>query len=327
MLSRLKPWAVWMLKALITGGILWLIFSRIPIREVALALREATLSYVLLGVLFVLAMRYLGACQTKRLTDTQGMSLSVRQLFEISCATSFYSRFLPGVLAGGAIRWYKLSQPDQKPAQSLTVILYDRLLNTSLALVCGIAFWFLDRGTASFATIGIGLVSLLGGLLFIWLLIFQPLGSLQIWERVSHLLPLPGIVREKLRKVGEASRQYQRLSYGSLLTLLGLSFTRSLLGTLSLYSLALALEMEVSLFTVGWIRAVILVAGMLPVSFAGLGVREGISLVLLQPYGIPPTTAVAWGLLSLVGALVIAVIGAACEARQLRGMRATVAGV
>src|SRR5262249_46489439 len=59
-----------------------------------------------------------------------------------------------------------------------------------------------------------------------------------------------------------------------------------------------------------WAFQVIIILSALPISFAGIGVREGAALVLLGLYGIPSATAVDASLLTLTAALFWALIGA-----------------
>ena len=65
---------------------------------------------------------------------------------------------------------------------------------------------------------------------------------------------------------------------------------------------------------VAWVRSALLLAGFLPISLLGLGVREGILMILLGPYGIPGTAAVAAGLLLLTRPLVLGITGGLLEA-------------
>lgn len=56
---------------------------------------------------------------------------------------------------------------------------------------------------------------------------------------------------------------------------------------------------------------------MLPISFAGLGVREGTLVFLLQPYGVSATDAVALFFLFFARALLVAGIGGLFEAKNI----------
>jgi uncharacterized membrane protein YbhN (UPF0104 family) len=89
------------------------------------------------------------------------------------------------------------------------------------------------------------------------------------------------------------------------------------LGLTSLYLLAMALPLNVDIFTLGWIRSVVAIAMFLPVSIAGLGVREATFITLLIPYGVASGDALALSLLVFSRGLVFALAGGLFEARRL----------
>ena len=132
--THMKKWFSWILKLSITSGILYYIFTIIPFSEVITSIISAKVSYILIGLLIGLLMPYTAAYQMKLLTDKQGMSLSIRQIIEINLATRFFGFFLPG-LAGGAIRWYKLSRPDNKSAKALASMVFNRLIDTIVLVI------------------------------------------------------------------------------------------------------------------------------------------------------------------------------------------------
>ena len=304
---------MWMLRLAVTGGILWLLFSRIPLADVVTALTAANLGLVAFGILIQTLMRYAGARRVKLLTDAQGMSLSVRQLFEISCVSTFYGMALGGSWAGGAIRWYRLSQPDQKRAQSVVVIAFDRFMDTLALVICGLAFSVLDVRSTAGNTVVPTLLIVLSGLLMGYVLVFNKRVSTWCWKRLTTTALLPPIVRSKLQKVLDAAIRYHELPACSLFAVIGLSFARQLLGVVSLYCFALALGLPLTFMNVGWIRSLILLVILLPISVGGLGIREAGLVLLLQPYGVAPTDAVAWSFLLFSRILFFVVVGGCFE--------------
>ncbi|HES59635.1 MAG TPA: hypothetical protein ENO18_04305 [Caldithrix sp.] len=71
-------------------------------------------------------------------------------------------------------------------------------------------------------------------------------------------------------------------------------------------------------------RAAINIITMLPVSFAGLGVREGSLIFLLGNYGINPDTAFAYSLLLFFNMTLVSLFGGLIEFFDfLSGKRAT----
>jgi uncharacterized membrane protein YbhN (UPF0104 family) len=91
----------WVLKALITLGLLSYIFNIIPVSEIVPAIASARIHFFAIAFLLVLLMNYVASCRMKRLTDRQGMTVTRRRIFEINLIAKFYGLVLPGSLAGG----------------------------------------------------------------------------------------------------------------------------------------------------------------------------------------------------------------------------------
>ena len=94
-----------------------------------------------------------------------------------------------------------------------------------------------------------------------------------------------------------------------------ISLLAHLIGTAGYWLLALSLGMELSLMAIGWIRAGMMLATLLPVSISGLGVREAASLVLLSYYNVPADAAIAYSLIVfMTSILFIGLLGGLAEA-------------
>jgi len=81
--------------------------------------------------------------------------------------------------------------------------------------------------------------------------------------------------------------------------------------------LAHAISAELTFIQSGWLRSAVVLVQLLPVSFSGLGVREGAIALLLQPYGIDGALAVSLSLLLFGKSLFIGAIGGILEAKSL----------
>lgn len=99
-----------------------------------------------------------------------------------------------------------------------------------------------------------------------------------------------------------------------------------LFGTAAYFCLAGALELEIGFAAIGWVRAAMVLATLLPVSIAGLGLREAAAVLLLAPHAIGDAAALAFALLVFaVSELAVSTLGGLLEAvrfasgTQLRG--------
>lgn len=311
-------WVSRILKLSISVGILYYIFSIIPFREVIASIKTVNLIYIVIAFSVVFVSLFIAALQMKLLTDRQGMTLSLGKIFQINLIARFYSIFLPGQLAAGVIRWHKLSRPDNKRAQAFASITFNRLVDTIIIVIVGILFWF-DSVSDTDYKIGLVLISILFVLLSIYFLLFNVRGYKFLYgHKVKlNLIPIPLVFQGKIDKLLSSITRYHDLSQSLFASVVALSLTKRLLGILSFWLFALSLGIEISFINICWVSSIILILNMLPVSFSGLGVREGALIVLLQPYGISATDAVALSLLLFARAIMVGGIGGLIELKDL----------
>jgi len=239
------------------------------------------------------------------------------QIFNIGLASSFYALFLPGgSLSGGPIRWYKLSQPDKMPAQALVSIVFNRIVHiTSLAAI-GFLFWILDPSLKKSSGAGLILVGATTLLIsFHFLTLSKRMSSFieKVFER-SHFIP--SWVREKTKKIFSSARQTQSLSPKSWFSIWIFSFVGEAFGIYAFYLLSLALHMEINWIHWAWIRSVVILLTLLPLSIAGIGIREAGLVLLLTPFGIEATSAVAYSFLMFTLIVMMAGLGGLIEAKN-----------
>lgn len=99
--------------------------------------------------------------------------------------------------------------------------------------------------------------------------------------------------------------------------MLAASLAQDLLRAAGAYSFARALDLDLGFLTVAWMRVAVHAVMLLPISIAGLGVRESTLVLLAAPYGLTASEAVAWSFLMFAGTLLAALLGGLNEARGL----------
>jgi uncharacterized membrane protein YbhN (UPF0104 family) len=93
-----------------------------------------------------------------------------------------------------------------------------------------------------------------------------------------------------------------------------IALATQVLGVAAYALIAEALQLGVSWVTVGWVRSLMITATMVPISIAGIGLREYAALLLLGSFGVDPTAAVAFAaLVLLVTTVSVALIGGGLE--------------
>ena len=74
---------------------------------------------------------------------------------------------------------------------------------------------------------------------------------------------------------------------------------------------AYAMSLTIPFWTIAWVHALLVVIRQVPITISGLGVREGILIATLGPYGVEPERAFALGLLLFSNQVLFALVGAA----------------
>jgi uncharacterized membrane protein YbhN (UPF0104 family) len=123
-------------------------------------------------------------------------------------------------------------------------------------------------------------------------------------------------IKEKIVALLNAVAQFKNLSLRYHLEILGFMFSYHIINLISFYLLALSLNLSVSILVFGWIGSVVTIFSMVPVSFLGIGIREGIFIYLLGFYGVEPPVAVALSFLTFFKLLIIAFSGGLLELKD-----------
>jgi uncharacterized protein (TIRG00374 family) len=292
--------------------------SEDPYSAVIDSIASANTGYILAGLSITCFIRYLESCQMKILTDHQQMSLSLSNIIEISFVSSFYSLFLPGLLSGGVIRWYRFSRPRNKPFEALASITYWGLLDTFMLVLFGTIFMTFDISSGVFSSALPYLVVILSVFLLLYLLILKNFFRVHLAEKMDNgeRLVVLRTVKKTIQKMIRSIVQFQDLPRRSPLLMIGLSLLGHALGVLVFYVFALSLKLDLSVMNAGWIRSFIRIITMLPVSISGFGIREGTLIVVLRNYGIDPAYAVSFSFLLFSRMLLVGLVGGILEMKM-----------
>ena len=298
------------LKWLLSGGLLALVLWRVPLDEVVSGLAQADVEWVLIGMALFFAMRIPPAWRMHSITQQQTMSLSRVEIYKIGLVTSFFGLFLPGYIAGGAIRWHMLSQ-NNKGIEALAAMAFDRVNDTVVLMSLGCLCLLLETSVAVPAGALWILAACLATLLIIYSVLLSPWSS----RFAPRLFDFPlvrrsGWVTAMISHLTESLDRFHAFGLATRIRLFGLSLLSHVLGTLMYGSLARSLDLDLALTTCGWLRAVLQLLFLMPLSVGGIGVRETALILLLAPLGVSSAQAVAYSFLLTVGLLLIAAAGA-----------------
>ncbi len=311
--ALLRFWrAVWPLAAragvsLVILG-LWLRFSSINARQVFQALGTLSsltlLSALVSGVCatFVAAVKYL------LLLRAQGVPISLLRVWQFNCIASFYGLVLPGTESGNAVKAVLLGRMSRRSVGVWAAMLADQLsllLAFTLIAFLGVSMVTSDIELAGRNAwiVGVGL-ALAGTLALHIIFLAPPLAALiqRLLRPISHLLRWRGRHSSSPERLTEEEGWLTRFwrgmaSYQQHLTTLAicllLSACYEALLVLAAYQFALGLGIQISYLHLLWIMTLVSTSQALPITFAGIGVRDAALAYLLGGLGVPGTRAIA----------------------------------
>ncbi len=291
-----------LLRIAISLILLIVVIANVGVENLLDALRVIDVRWFVVALVIHLAGIAIRTVRWSMLVKALGVVVPFGRLFYLYMAGTFFNTFLPTGIGGDVVKIIDLT-PESGGARAFSTVLADRLtgiLGTSLIALLVALFDPVDAPTPVVRLIA----AVSGGVLIAAVLLTQR----RLIDRV--LVHLPGWSKlpptHKLRKVYEALTSY---SPGVIVrsTLISLPFTLTLIA--SQYALAIGLGVQVPVQYFALFIPIAALAQLLPISFNGLGVREGTFQVLFGTVGVAGEQAVAMSLMYYILRVVTGLIG------------------
>lgn len=277
----------------IAAALLGVVFFFIPFGQLLAVFSSMTVPALTAAVLAGLLVQIGVALRVRPLLLAQGLDFTVAHVLAVNLATNFYGLVLPGGnLAGILVRLYRFGGRRANYSGAAVMLVFDRVLATGSLCAVGALAWMLEWPDGGWPVFLMMLAALLATLV-------GPLALSADLLPTDRLERLRGRrMRESLTRLLAALRLARSLPRSALIRVSILALVTQVLGALVYWFVALASNVEISLITMVWVRSAALLLAILPISIAGLGVREGAFVVLLSAYGVSAADGVA---ISLTG--------------------------
>src|SRR2546423_2540718 len=285
--------------AVTVGLLYWVYHDPKKLGEMRQAIAHASLEWLAAGIVAYLIVEIAAAFRWQILLKVQGIRLTLPRLWGLFLIGMFYNQFLPGGTGGDIIKSYLIFKETDRKAGALLAIVFDRFI-----------------GLVALVAITVTLVSMRFDLLaqtyetrrYLWILLILlgvSIASLAASFLISgfnlfHLLPhkFPG--REKLIEIAAAYHLYARHWVAT-----SAAFCASLVAHLATFTTflcaAFALRADVLVTNFFAVMPIERTISALPISFAGVGLREKVLQTMLhQVCGVPEGVAVLIGSLSFL---------------------------
>lgn len=312
--SRLRSRILNLLKVLVSLGVLAIILAKIDLQEVLPVLAAMDWLPFLAALALFLSGSLVRAYRWGSLVWALGVRVSWARLVFLYFVGAFFSQILPTGVGGDAVRMYELSRDDHRAAAAISSVLVDRFLGllvlfamALLALVGGYRLVTPGERLLIASLFGVSLVA--AGLVLQrrWL---------EAWGRRLGA----GRLLRRFKILDELYQSLHLYGWPALLRATAASVAWNLILILGYYLLGQAVGVRLELWYYFLLVPIISVFLMLP-SLGGLGVREGVTLVVFTQVGVQEPRALALGLAYLLTLWITALLGAALYI--LQGLRDT----
>lgn len=243
----------------------------------------------------------ISAVRWQRLLVAEGIRLPLVRLTLVYFEGAFFNLFLPTLIGGDIVRGYAIYKITRGHDASIASILVDRLSGFAALITIALVALALAYGEVrdpQVASMILAVAAAFG-------LTIAVLLTDRVKERASGLLRLVGLARfqAKLQGMVEALHRY-RGHPGALGQALLLSTVLQALIIVAYYLIGAGLNLGVPIAYFFLYVPLITVVAMLPVSVAGLGVREGGAVYFFAKVGVDAASALtmslAWFSLTLI---------------------------
>ncbi len=290
------------LRILISLIVLIIVISSVGVERLWAVLSSVNPGWFLVALAIHLSGIVIRTFRWAILVKSLEVRVSFGRLFYLYMAGTFFNTFLPTGIGGDVVKIIDLA-PESGGARAFSTVFADRLtgiLGTSLIALC---VAIIDPADVPPLVVAL-VIFVTGGILVATLLLTQQ----KLIDRVMRHVPgwSKLLTKGKVRRIYEALTSY---SPGAIVrsTLISLPFTLTLIA--SQYALALSLDVKVPVQYFALFIPLTALVQMLPISFNGLGVREGAFQALFSTVDVPGEQAVAISLLYYVLRVITGLIG------------------
>jgi uncharacterized protein (TIRG00374 family) len=283
-----------LLKIVVSLVLIIILLRSINLNALWDVVRNADPWYLLAAQIVLMLGVVVRAYRWQILVHDQGGDASLKELTSLYFVGFLFNNLLPSGFGGDAVKMYELSQRSHRGAEAVSSVLVDRFMGLialqMIGLTALIFSWQLVPSEIKVLTVLLFGASLMAA----WVVSYR-----RLWEFLAERVPLFDRLLS-IEAVHSLVSSLQSYSGSALLRALGvgLVFNVLLVAANVLIGMSLGVDLPLAYYMI-FVPLTSLVL-ILPISFAGLGVREGTYVVLFKQAGVAPEVALSMSLLVYV---------------------------
>lgn len=296
------------IKVIISFSLIIMLFSNISFKDFVDSMTSVNIITFIVSVVVYIISVLGGAVKWKMLLS----EIDLKKLIATCFKAQFYSTVLPGQLFGEASKVSSLYNTKISNLKILTSVVMDKITSMLAIMIIGILSLFLMTVNIPFS-LKLSMVILLIVFLSLFALFRIRPVDLYVTKLFGRLEQSKrNVVRKvtsKLQELYVVWKQYSSNANVVCRTIICGVFVQ-FLGVFQIWYITRQIDFEISVFDVMWIFSILSVLLLLPISFAGLGVRD-VSLVgLLGLFGVAKESSLTVSAIMLCSQIVAAIVGA-----------------
>jgi uncharacterized protein (TIRG00374 family) len=307
-----------LLSLLVSLGLLAFLYARIPVAQTLAVFRQCDLAWLAAGLALVVPLTLATAWRLEQLMPP-GTRLGCGESNRLILAASVLNLVLPSKMGDVAKAWFMKERGHMGASQALALVVFEKACDMlSLLVWCAVGLLFYPHKDALFWLMT---AAVTGGLAVGLALLAWPALADAVFVGAGRLAPAK--VAAKLARLAAAWREMHGCFWGRPRRLALVAATSAgiwLLHLLQIWIFVLALHGSAPFLASVALAPLAILAGLLPLTLAGIGTRDAALIFFYQPYLSAPAAA-ALGLLCTLRYVLPALAGAAVVTRYLPGLR------
>jgi glycosyltransferase 2 family protein len=303
-------------KVAVTAALYVAVFYRIDLTTIWARLQTARLEWVALGVVAYAGGQWLSAWRWWLLLRPVSLAVPYLRMVAFYFIGMFFNIFLPTIVGGDAVKAILLARETGAPARATMSVFMERNVGlfALLTIATAAAFVAPPVEVRGFNLLQLTLLVLAGFIVANIVLANRP--AYRLVDYLVAMTPLSRI-RSRAASLYDAIVPYREARWrGVVLAATAQSFLFQGVVILVVFLNAKALGLSVPVAALAVFVPLISLAGMLPLSVNGLGIREALYLLLFGRIGVPADAAVSMALLYFAVTLAASLPGGIVYALQ-----------
>ncbi|MCD6116234.1 flippase-like domain-containing protein [bacterium] len=287
-------------------GLISIILLKTNFHDLFKVIKTVNPVFLLLAMLFMFCEILLMSLRMHYLLKIKSMKVPFYALIKFNMMGSFVGNFLPTKLGVDGLRTYFLAKYTKQTVHSISLITFDKFLNIIVVTIFATLSFVFAGYYKRFPSFGVLILTMITGIFLVLFLVREKSGI-----KVKDYLKRKKWSGKIVAFINEFSGSFAQLHYNKhkllIIFILGIFFQINRI--ITTYFFARAVNINVDFMYFFLIVPIIMILGMLPFSFAGIGITQFSAVQFFKLVGIQTESSLGFTMIIYFSRIVIAFPG------------------